>query len=152
MNTHQVKTEAVKVIFRCPVGQGVDHVFLIHRTVTGGFIAAAGTVIITALGILTVVITRYGEIEPVIFAGTAVAGMVIYHVHNNADTFFVECLHHLLEFVDSHLAVIGVSGVGAFGGIIVHRVIAPVELVCAEFGFIDTGIVINGQEVNVGNA
>ncbi len=78
--------------------------------------------------------------------------MVIDNVHDNADAFVVQGLNHLLELVDSHFAVVGVGGVGAFGGVVVHRVIAPVELVGVEFGFVYAGVIIDGEQMHVGDA
>ena len=78
--------------------------------------------------------------------------MVVYNVHDNADALVVKSLYHLLEFLYSHFAVIRVCGVGAFGSVIVLRVIAPVELICAELGLVNAAIVVNGQKMNMGNA
>ena len=152
VDAHQVKTEAVKMILRCPVGEGVDHVFLVHRTVGGSFVAAAGTVGIGSLRVLAVVVARNGEVEPVVLAGAAVVRVVVHNVHDDADTLVVKCLHHLLEFLDAHAAVIRIGGVGAFRGVVVHGIIAPVEQVGVGAGLVYTGIIVDGQEVNVGDA
>ena len=39
MNRHQIKPEAVYMIFLCPVKQGIYHIFTEHSTFAGGFIA-----------------------------------------------------------------------------------------------------------------
>ena len=78
--------------------------------------------------------------------------MVIYNVHYNADALVVKSLHHLLKLVDPYLAVIGVGGVGAFGSVVVHGIVAPVEQCRVGAGFVNAGIVIYRQQVNVSNA
>ncbi len=77
--------------------------------------------------------------------------MVIDDVHDHADAVVMQRLHHLLELVYPHFAVVRVRRVAALGYIVVLRVVAPVEL-CARTGLIDSGEIVNRLQVNVGDA
>ena len=69
--------------------------------------------------------------------------MVINDVHNDADTPVVQSLNHLLEFLDSDLAVIRVRRIRAFRNIVVDRVIAPVILRLVELCFVNGAVIIH---------
>ena len=141
-DTHQVETEAVEVIFFCPVLHGINNELADHGALGSNIVAAAGSILAGS-----VEITGNESVEAVV----SVVGMVVNNVHNHANTGIMESLYHLLEFVDSYFAVIRVSRVGAFGSIVVNRIITPVELRCIQLGFINGTVIIYGQEMNGSN-
>ena len=57
---------------------------------------------------------------------------------------------HLLELLHTDLAVVGVGGVGALGGVVVHGIVAPVEVLA--LGLVHGAVVVDGQQVQVGDA
>ena len=126
-DAHQVETEAVEVIFLCPVLHGINDELADHRTFGSNVIAAAG-------GVLTgsVEVARNELVEAVV----GVICMVVNNVHDNADACIVQRLNHLFEFCYSYFTVIRISGVGAFGSVVVNRVITPVELRFVKLGFV----------------
>ena len=64
----------------------------------------------------------------------------------------MEGLDHLLELVHSDLPVVGVGGVAALGGVVVLRVVAPVELGLIQLVLLDGGVVVDRLQVHVGHA
>ena len=135
------------MVFLRPVGNGIHHVLPEHSPVGSRFISAAGTVGPVSHIIKAVIIVRHDPVE----AGIAVIGVVVYHIHHNAQPAFVQCLHHLLEFLHTDFSVIRICGITAFRRIVVLRVIAPVEL--RFFGrLVHGGIVIHRLQVHMGDA
>ena len=59
--------------------------------------------------------------------------MVVDHIHDHPQPHRVERLHHLAELHDPGRPV-GVRGVGAFGGVVVIGIIAPIEGVLVRHG------------------
>ena len=125
MQRHEVKAEAVDVIFLCPISAGIYHILAEHLLVGGGLVAAAGAVGIGCAAGHSVVVARNGFAEA---GAVGQIGVVVNNVHNNGDASVMERLHQLLELLDPDVAVIGVGGVGAFGNVVVDRVIAPVAV------------------------
>ena len=144
MDTHQVKTEAVNVIFINPVQYRLNHVFTHHRTVAGSFIATSRTVCIRAIRPLTIKVSWNCTFE---IAVRCIESMVIHHIQNNTDTSFVQSLHHLLEFADTNIRLIRVSGIRAVRYIVVLRIISPIILVLVQLCLINGGIVIRRKEM-----
>ena len=145
---HKVKPEAVDVVFLCPVVYGIDDVFAHHAPLGGGVVAAAGAVGEAAVSIHAAEITGNDLVEAEIHG---LVHVVVDHVHNNAYAIVMEGFHHLLHFLDTDCAVIGVCGIGALRHVIVHRVVAPVELGTAA-AFIGEAEIVNRQQVQMGDA
>jgi hypothetical protein len=53
--------------------------------------------------------------------------VVIDHIHHDVDPCLVEALNHLLEFLDSGVAIFRIGGIDAFEAVVVERIVAPVE-------------------------
>ena len=104
VKSHKVKAEAVDVVFLCPVGYGINHIFSEHKVLGSGVVATARAVRKAAVGINTVVVVRHGVLEPRVGR----EGVVINHVHYNADSGIMERLDHLLALFDSGVAVVGI--------------------------------------------
>ena len=111
------------MVFVNPVFHRLYHKTAHHGLFGCRLVATAGAVAVSPVGILAVIIIRIGLLEIRVLY---VVGMVIYHVENHANAGLVESLHHLLEFAYAARGVIGIGAIGAFGHIIVHRVVAPV--------------------------
>ena len=62
-----------------------------------------------------------------ILFNTGTVGMIVYHVKNDIHAvILLERENHLADFLDSGIRVGNGSGIGAFGNLIVPRVVAPV--------------------------
>ena len=117
------------MILVCPVCYRIDHIFSEHCLIGGCYVAAAASVKILILGIHSEIISRN------CFFKAAVACriyMVINHIHNNANAPVVQCLNHLLKFVNSHLSHCRIGSVGALRHIEINRIVAPVILGCVH--------------------
>ena len=124
MQTHEVEAEAVDMILLHPVAAGLDHELAEHLLVGSSLVAAAGAVGEHGAGAHAVVVAGSCLFK----AGGGVVGVVVNDVHDDGDASVVERLDHLLEFPDSDVAVIGVGGIGALGGVVVLRIVAPVAV------------------------
>ena len=133
-----------------PVHDGIDHILSGHGALGGNLVAAARAVGESAGLGHSVVVIGNGCLEAGIVLGVG-EGVVVNNVHDDGDARLVERLDHLLALGDSHVAVIGVRGVGALGNVVVLRVVAPVELVVGT-RLVDGLEVIEGVELNGGHA
>ena len=146
MQRHEVETEAVDVIFLCPVCAGINHILAEHTLIRSGFVAAARAVGISGGGGHSVVVARNGLAEA---GAVGQIGVVVNNVHNNGDASVVKRLHHLLKLGDSGVAVVGVRGIGALGNVVVDGVIAPVAVGGGgSDGFVHGAKVINRLQLN----
>ena len=147
--THQVEAEAVNMVFVCPVGNGIHQILADHAALGGGVITAGGAVGVDApaVGAAEILGNQLIEAEVLSFIH-----MVVDNVHNHADAVFMQTLDHLLDFLHTDLAVIGVGGIGALGNIEVHRVVTPVELRLVQAMLVHGAVVIHGQDMQVGDA
>ena len=141
--SHQVKPEAVNVIFVRPVVYGIHNVFSYHAPLGGGVVATAG-----AVAGAPAEISRDDLVEA---EAVPVVDVIVYHVHDYAQPGIVDSLHRLLQFPNPAGPVKGVCGVGAFGDVEIHRVIAPVVL-GLRAGFIRKAKVKHRQQVDMGHA
>ena len=148
MQTHQVKAEAVDMILVHPVFTGIDHEFAVHLLVGSRFVAAARTVGELSGRVHAVIITGSGLFE----AGCGIVGMVVNNVHNDGDVAVMERLNHLLEFLDSDIAVVGVRGIGTLGSVVVLGVITPVAVGSGRRGLVYGLEVIDRHELNAVDA
>ena len=78
--------------------------------------------------------------------------MVVHYVEHYPYSGFVQGLDHFLEFPDAARRIVGFSGVGAVGDIVVHWVIAPVVDIVLQSGLVDRGIVEGWKDVYVRHA
>ena len=145
VQTHQVKAEAVDMVFLRPVGDGIDHVFAEHQMLGGGVVGTARAVGEGAVLVHAVVVVGHRVLEP----GVSGIGVVVHHVHDHADAGVVERLDHLLALLDAHRAVIRIGGKGALGHIVVDRVIAPVELLHDVLALVNGAKVIHGHDLHI---
>ena len=139
---NQVEAEAVDVVFLMPVQHGFHDVLADHLTLGSGVVAAAGGV-----GVHTGEVAGNDVVEAEL---AGVVNVVVDHVHNHADAMLMQRHDHLLELVDAGCAIIGVGGVGALGGVVVLRIVAPVEGIAG--GLIHGAVVIDRQQMQVGDA
>ena len=147
VQTHQVETEAVQIVFLCPVADGVDHELTVHISFGSGVVATAGSGGVCAGSGVAVVVIRNDLVK----GAVCVVGVVINHVHNYANAGVVERLHHFLILTDTDFTVVGIGGVAAFRNIVVLGIVAPVEL-AVGVGFVNGCIVVNGQQVDIVDA
>ena len=108
MNTHQVETETVNMILIDPMQYRFNHVFAHHGSVAGRFIATAGCICIFTFRIEAIEIPRYSLFKITVYN---VECMIVYHIKNHTYTRLVQCLHHLLEFLDTDCRVIWICGI-----------------------------------------
>ena len=138
VNAHEVEAEAVDMVFPCPVEHGLYHELPHERFLAGGLVATAGAIGYLAFLCGTVVVAGVGEVE---VAAIDVERVVVDNIEDDADAGLVKGLHHLLELPDAGHGGGGIGGVGAFGNVVVQRVVAPVVLRCVGLGLVDGGIV-----------
>ena len=148
VQTHQVKAEAVDMILVHPVFDGLDHKLAVHLLVGSRLVAATRAVGELRGGVHAVIVTGNGLFK----AGSCVVGMVVNNVHDDGDVAVMERLDHLLEFLDSDVAVIGIRGIGTLGSVVVLRVIAPVAVGGRRSGLVNGLEVIDGHELDAVDA
>ncbi len=145
--SHEIKPEAVQMIFPGPVHHGIRNVIVHHGAPCGYIVPAGGAVGESAVLHKPVIIPRNHPLEP----GIPSVGMVVDHVHNHPDAACVQSLDHLLALTDPHQTVHGVCGIGTLGDVVVHRIIPPVELFPIP-GFVHRSKVKKRKQMYMGNA
>ena len=145
---HQVEAEAVDVVFAGPVRHRIHNVPAEHRVFAGRVAAAAGTVGERPIVRAAAEVAGHHAFEPVV-GGVHV---VVDHVHDDLEPRAVQGLDHRLAFADPHLAVVGVGAVGAFGHVVVDRVVPPVELAVLGQGLVHGAVVVERQQLHAGHA
>ena len=93
-----------------------------------------------------VVVPRRRALQP----GVGGIGVVVHHVHNHPHTVFVEGLDHLLALPDADRPIRRVGGVAALGHVVVHGVVAPVELAVIPV-LVHRAEVVDGQKLDMGD-
>ena len=88
------------------------------------------------------------RIRPLEVGVLDVVGMVVHHVEDDSDASLMEGLHHLLELADAADGVVGVGGVTALRHVVVHRIVAPVELWRVQTCLVDGAVVVTGQDMD----
>ena len=129
------------MVFLGPEPYRIADIAAHHIPLGGHVVAAAGAVRPAAVLVHPVIIRGGYVVEEGILR---VIGVVVYHVHDDADARLMHSLYHLLALAYPHAAVIRVGGVGALGYVIVLRVIAPVVLRILGIALVDGGKVIEG--------
>ena len=143
---HEVEAEAVDVVFPGPVQHGIDNVIVHHGPACGDIVSAGGAVGQRAVLVPAVIISRGAALQP----GVGAVGVVIHHVHHHPQPVLVEGLNHLPALPDAGRAVGRVGGIAALRHIVVHRVIAPVELLLTA-PLVHRAEVKHGQQLDVGH-
>ncbi len=130
-----------------PVQDGIRYVIVRHGPPCRDVVAAAGAV--GQLSVLppAVVIARSRPLQP----GIPSVGVVVHHIHHHPQARPVQRLDHLLALPDPHRSVTGVRGIGALGHIVVHWVVAPVELPSIP-RLVHRPVVEEGEQVHMGHA
>ncbi len=131
------------MVFIRPVIHGVHDVFSHHTPLGGGVVAAAGAVAGAPAEI--------ARNDPVEAEAVPVVDVIVDHVHDHTQPRVMEGLDHLLHFPHPAGPIEGVRGVGAFGGVEIHRVIAPVVLGLGA-GFIRKAKVEDGKQMDMGHS
>ena len=101
VQSHQIETEAVEIVFTLPVRNRLDYEFSHHRAVGSRFVTATRTVRESAVFVESVIVIRYDFLE-IRIGGISV---VVNYVHYNADTVVVQSFYHLLVLVHPLVAV-----------------------------------------------
>ncbi len=130
-----------------PVYHRVKNIIVHHSPARRDVVAAARAVGQPSVRPAAVVIPRRGALQP----GVGGVGVVVHHVHHHPDAVLMEGLNHLLALPDADGAVGRVGGVAALGHIVVHGIVAPVELVLAA-PLVHRAEVIDGQQLDMGDA
>ena len=126
MDAHEVKTEAVDMVFACPVADRLDHEAAVHLVVGRGLVAATGTVGVRTIFVEAVEILRHNASE---CATHDIVSVVVNDIHDDTNTGFVERLDHLFRFANTASRIVGVGTITAFRYVVVHRIVAPVVAV-----------------------
>ena len=138
MHPHQVKAEAVNMIFFYPIKNGLYHKLAHHRAFTCRLITASGTICQCPVFFLTIKITGNSTFK-ITFNG--IKSMIINHIHYHTDTSSMQCLYHLFELFHTSGRLIRISWIRAIRHIIIRRIISPVIVVFFQFCFVDRSII-----------
>ena len=111
------------MIFLRPVADRAHHKTAEHLALTRCLISAVGTIRNAAVRPLAVIIVRNRFLQ----RRFEIVRVIVDHIHNHADSRFMECLHHLLHLADAHLAMEWIGRIRALRHIVLYRIIAPVE-------------------------
>ena len=134
------------MVFARPVGDGVHDVAAHHRAFAGHVVAATGTVRQRAVGIASDEIAGHHALEPVVGR----VHVVVHDVHDHLEALSVQRLDHLLALGDAHGAVERIRRVGAFGDVVVKRIVAPVVL--PRVVLVHGAVVVERQQLDRGDA
>ena len=146
---HQIPTEAVDMVLIGPVFHGVHDILLDHGPLGGGIVSAGGAGGEDALSADTAEEQGNDLVEAEFLAGVH---MVVDHIHDHLNAVVMEAFHHGLKFLHADFTVEGVGGVGTFGHIVVHGIVAPVEDIVFQGCLVHGAVVVGGQQVDVGDA
>ena len=149
MNSHQVEPEAVNMIFFYPIKDGFYHKLTHHKAFAGSLVTTAWAICQGFIFFLAIEITGNGALEVTLIG---IECMIVHHIHYHTDTSFVQCLYHLLEFFHTSGGLIGISGIGTIGYIIVLRIISPVVRIFIQSGFIYRSVIKRRKQMHVCHA
>ena len=127
-----------------PVEDGLQNIFGAHLPLAGHIVAAGGAVGCGAVLVYPVEIPGHGPLEP----GVQRVGVVVHHIHDDPEALGVEGPDHLLQLPDAHFPPGGVCGVRSLRHIVVHRVIAPVEIRPLA-GLIHRTVIVDRHQLDV---
>ena len=129
MDTHQVETETVDMIFVDPIFHRLQHKLAHHRLVGSCLVATAGAVGVSPIFCLPIIIVRIGFLE---IRVVNVIGVIIHHVEDDTDACLMQRLYHLFEFHDSTSGIVWVGGIRTIRYVVVYRIISPVVFVVGK--------------------
>ena len=112
------------MVFLRPVEHGFQYIFPAHFPLARHVISAGGPIGDPAVVKHPVKIPGGSALEP----GIQGVRMIVYHIHDHAESPGMESLDHLLHLPDAHLASRRIGRIRPLRHIVVHRVIAPVKL------------------------
>ena len=112
------------MVFLRPVEHGFQYIFPAHFPLARHVISAGGPIGDPAVVKHPVKIPGGSALEP----GIQGVRMIVYHIHDHAESPGMESLDHLLHLPDAHLASRRIGRIRPLRHIVVHRVITPVKL------------------------
>ena len=145
VNAHEVEAEAVDMILLNPILHALLYELAHERLLARRLVAATRTVRILALRSLAVEVVGVGLLE---VRAVDVERMIVHHVEYDANASLVQRLHHLLELAYACCRRSGVGRVGAFGHVIVERIVSPVVLRHVGLRLIHGSVVERRQNVH----
>ena len=125
---HQIEAKAVDVVVARPDHGRIDHQPR-HHGVLGGGVVATGAAFDHTLRIQPLVVAGHDAVEHALRLLARRGGVVVDHVHADAQPRAVQRLHHRAELDHARGRLHRIAGVAAFGRGVVPGVVAPVEAV-----------------------
>ena len=135
------------MVFLRPVEHRLQDKLRAHLPLACHIIPAGGSVGDPSIVEHAVEIPGRGPLEPRVQR----ISMVVYNIHDHAESLGMERLDHLLHLPDAHLPVGRICGVGAFRHIIIHRVVSPVKLRILP-RLVDRTVVIGRHDLDMGHS
>jgi len=117
VEAHQVEPETGQFVFRQPEAQRIDHEGTEHRPLAGRIVARSGAAVETE------VVTGNADVERMLPGGR---GMVVYHVHDNADAVRNEFPYQRFQFPDTDRTVKRIRRIRTFGNRPVFGIVSPI--------------------------
>ena len=108
VNSHQVKTKTIDMIFINPVQYRFNHILTHHGTVTCSLIPATGTIGQCSIFLMTIKIAGHSTLKVTV---SRVECMIVDHIKYYTNTCFVQSLHHLFEFLNTYSWIVWISRV-----------------------------------------
>ena len=149
VQTHKVEAEAVQLVLRCKIFEGVYHKSAVHKVLRSGLVAAAGAVGEAAVLVHPMVIVREALMERRLFREI---GVVVNDIHNNSDAVLMQLHDQLLELSYAALGIKGIGGIGTLKAVVIEGVVAPVVLRLEGLALVHSGVIADGQQLNVRNS
>ena len=126
MHPHQVKAEAVNMIFFYPIKNGLYHELTHHRPFTCCFIATPWTICQCAILFLTVKIAGNGTFK---ITFKCIKSVIVNHIHYHAYSSSMQRLYHLFELFHANSRLIRIGWIRTIRHIIIYRIISPVIVI-----------------------
>ena len=149
VHTHQIEAEPVDMILLGPIAHGIDDQPAHHSPFGSRLVPAARRVGKRPVGLVPIVVSRYGQRE-IRFLGPV--SVVVDRVHHHANPVAVQTPDHLLELADPHGGVVRVGRVGTLRDEIVFRIVAPVVYAVLQPALVDRPEVERGQQMDMRDA
>ena len=132
-----------------PIAHGIDDQPAHHSPFGSRLVPAARRVGKRPVGLVPIVVSRYGQRE-IRFLGPV--SVVVDRVHHHANPVAVQTPDHLLELADPHGGVVRVGRVGTLRDEIVFRIVAPVVYAVLQPALVDRPEVERGQQMDMRDA
>ena len=147
LQRHQIKAEAVDVVGFGPVQHRIHDEFAHHGALAGKVAAAAGAIGHAVVGPAAVPVAGDCPLK----AAFTVIGVVVDHIHDNAQPRAVQGCHHGAALAHANLAVERIRGKAALRHIVVLGVIAPV-VAAVRASFVHGGVVKDRLQLHMADA